>query len=550
MRRFVTIAIAGALIFAACGADSEEGGADVSVPQEDSITDDAVDLPSSEEPSGEGDSAEEPDTEAQTVEPTEEITVDETPGPDAQYGGELRIAIPAAPGPLHPVVLFASFAETIAINIYDTLLTIDEQGSLQPLLATDYSSPDGGNTWVLDLREGVAFSDGTPFDAEAVVAHFEVLMDPASECPCIANFAAMDSVTASGPLQVTFSLSAPSASFPSLLAGNIGMVSAPAGTPDNPIGAGPFMIDEVREGESYRLVANSNYWQEGLPYLDSVVYRVIPDLETQLASVKSGELDVTTPMPNSRVPQIEADDSLVRVPFGGFGNLMLNFQTEQPPFDDVRARRAVAKALDLAVFHESFNNGAVEPATSIYNRNSWAYPGEVATYPSFDLEGAKALVEELGGLKVNLLVPAFYADQIVPIQAMMVEAGIEVELDQRDNVAAITAYRQGDYQVVFTGYSGALDPQDSTMMYQTGSFLNVTKYSDPEMDELIAQADLVLDESARAEIYAQIAEIAARDVPVAVINNYNDYYVASPEVNGQSLAPDGLVRITSTWLEQ
>lgn len=467
---------------------------------------------------------------------------------DAVYGGELVQGMATAPESLAPAELFASYAKNIALQIYDTLLVMNTSGELQPNLASDFSSPDGGQTWVITLRPDVTFSDGTPFDAAAVVASTEVLVDPANNCPCLSKLAALESVEATGELEVTYHLTTPSASFIAQLADSLGMIAAAGSTADLPIGAGPFTLDEAVDGDTYRLVRNETYWQSGLPYLDSVVYRVIPDIQTQLASVETGEVDITVTIANSLIPQIETNENLVRVQYGGFGNVMLVFQNQTAPFDDVRARRAVTMALDLATYHEAFNNGAVQPATSAYSRTSWAYPGEIAAYPSYDLAGAQALVEELDGLSFTLIVPAYYYEQVVPLHAMLLAAGMDVELQQGENRAIIDQYRAGDYQAVFTGYSGGSDPQDFTQSYLTDGFVNTSRYSDPEMDALIAEADAVVDQAARAAVYKQIAEKAAADIPFAIINNYNDSFVTSASVQGIVPVPDGSIPLVAVWL--
>ncbi|MBI5090615.1 MAG: hypothetical protein HZB15_17625 [Actinobacteria bacterium] len=542
MKRGLAMVLAGVLTLAACGGDDDDGGSTSAATTGGSATpsDPVTTDPATTDTATTGSGTD--STGAPSTAPAAD---------DVTTGGDLKIGLIAYPEQLDPLLIFSSYGRMVAASIYDTLLTIDESGELQPNLAESYSTTDDGTTWVLTLREGVTFQDGTPFDAAAVVAHAQRLMDPANECRCAGDIAGLVSAEATGPMEVTFTLAAPSGSFPALLAGEFGMVAAAASTPDAPIGAGPFAFGEARQDESITVTAWDGYWQEGMPYLDSIEYSIIPDVDTRIAALQSGDLDVFNSLPYARWPTISDDDSLQLIEYSGLGSVTVLLNMSAPPFDDIRARQAVVQALDLETLHETLNAGRTQSATSIFNRGTWAYPGEIESYPTYDLENAKQLVQELGGLSFTVLVPGpTYYEQAIAAQAMWAEAGIEVQVEQGDANAVVTQYREGNYQAAFTSYSGRIDPQVFASRYASTSSANYSKLNNPEMDALVAEADSTTDRTERAAIYKQIAELAAEELPFIIVSNLNDAFVARGDVQGIAASPDGVIRPAGVWLDR
>lgn len=497
-----------------------------------------------------GDSVAEPSN-GETSAPEDTAPEDTEPPEDDQQGGDLTMALIAYPEPMDPLTIYSSWGRIVAAAVYDTLLTIDETGELQPMLATEWSSPDDGATWVVQLRDGVEFHDGSTLDAAAVVAHAERLMDPANECRCLSDISTLVSAEATGDMEVTFNLEAPSASFLALLAGEFGMIAGTDTTPATPIGTGPFTFVEAREDESVTVAAFENYWQEGLPYLDSIVYEVIPDVDTRIASLQSGEIDVFNSLPYARWPTIENDPNAELIRYSGLGSVMILMNTEVAPFDNPDVRRAVSMALDLETLHETLNAGQTESATSIFNRGTWAHPGEIDGYPTYDPEAAQAIVDQVGGISFTVLVPGpTYYEQAVAAQAMWAESGIEVEVEQGDAATVVGQYRAGDYQAAFTSFSGRIDPHVFASRYASDSPSNDPNLADDQLDDLVAAADLTTDREERADIYRQIAERAAELMPFVIVSNLNDAYIVSTAVQGVPASPDGVIRPATIWLDR
>jgi peptide/nickel transport system substrate-binding protein len=540
------------VLVAACGGDddgtsSTDPPPDATETSNEATGDDQTGEATADDPTGEETGGEETGSEDTGDETADDPTGEETA---AKPGGDFVYALPSFPKSFDPLTVSAASDRTVGAAVYDTLLDLDEQGVPQPLLASSYDSPDDGATWVVGLREGIEFSDGSPFDAAAVVAHTERMMNPENACACASLIGALESVEASGPMEVSYHLSPPSASFPVLLAESLGMIVGPANTPENPVGAGPFLYEETRDGEYISVVANPNYWQEGLPYLDSVEYRVLPDPATRLAALESGDIDMYWEPIYTNWAEVRDDENLQLLQYGGFGSWFVLFNMEQPPFDNPDARLAAAKALDLVTLHETLSAGEVGPATSIFPRTSWSYPGEIADYPVYDLDGAKALVDSLGGLSFTITVPQLVYERAVAIQAMFQEAGMDVEVETGENLAMIQKFRDADFEAGFSGYSAGADPFIFAQGYRYDNARNYSNMNSPEFDALVDQADTVTDQDARKAIFAEMAQLHAELLPFLIVNNYNDAFAAGSDVQNVPVIPDGLFRPTGVWLDR
>jgi peptide/nickel transport system substrate-binding protein len=201
-------------------------------------------------------------------------------------GTSLVIAVAAEPADLSPV---AGYGEYGAAKLYDGLVEFDDDRSLRPALAADLPTPAAdGLSWTVQVRSGVTFTDGSPFEAQDVVATYRALLDPARNSPLRQRFSMLKAVTAVDVATVRFDLSVPYAPFADLL--TLGIVSAESvGTP-NPVGTGPYRLDSWTKGSNMVLAANESYWNDP-PKITKVTVEFIPDDETRAERLRDGKLD-------------------------------------------------------------------------------------------------------------------------------------------------------------------------------------------------------------------------------------------------------------------
>ena len=513
--------------------------------------------------SGDGD-----DTTATSIQDGEVGGSDGEEEPEAvepAYGGRIVVGMESETNEWSPNNgQFANSGITVALAIYDPLVSLDEEGNFQPFLAESLTPNDDLTEWTLTLREGVQFHDGTPFDAEALKWNFDTLhFDPASR-----NRADLDRFGVTGmevvdDLTVVYTLAEPNAAFPDLLRGDIGWPASPTayeelgpeGFGQAPVGTGPFVFESWTRDDKFTAVRNENYWMSDadgnqLPYLDAIEFRPIPDDESRVASLESDDIQVIQTLRGTSVKRV-----LGLVDEGGFAaNLFVGntssvtmINTLNPPLDDLRIRQAMAYANDQeAMAQVRDDDGLVPNANGFFSQDSpWYSADAVADYPGAegrDVDAAIALVEEYkndpnrsDGKAAGEPVTIPYECQPDPsllqaaqlLQGLYQEIGIELQLEQVDQATMITNVvgsqdtdppYAGNYDLAcFRAGGGDGDPLTALQSFfgqvesTTGNFSNFT---DPEIDAALEQLRTSAEFEERYSAIETISRISAEQVPV------------------------------------
>ena len=292
-----------------------------------------------------------------------------------KYGGTLSIGITQQVLNLDPHVATAFSSWRVMELIYEGLLRFDNQLQLQPALAESWTVSPNGLAYTFKLRSDVKFHDGSQLTAEDVKYSFERVLNPKTSSPLRSRVSAIKAIEILNPTEVKFVLSKPFAPFLDVLP-LIYIVpkdfEKKVGDPKvKTLGTGPFKLAEF--GPDYvRLVRNGDYWDKGLPYLDEVVIRQIPDPSTLRSALRTGQLDlifgfgvdVTAAGAFAGLPGFQ----VISVP--GLNYSLLGIQNARPPFDDVRVRQAISLAIDrrqiaeIVYFGRAAIAGPIPPAVS------------------------------------------------------------------------------------------------------------------------------------------------------------------------------------------
>lgn len=361
------------------------------------------------------------------------------PAGDPVAGGTLTWGVPAEPsaGGIDPMVASAIAAEVIDSIAYDTLLTRDDAGTVEPALATEWEQPDE-LTWVFQLRDDVTFADGSPFDAGDVVYSFETRADGGSNATYLSS---MESVEATGDHEVTFHFSQPDGTFLDAVSARqtffIVSEEAYGGATEEErqtltAGTGAFQVTEWKQGVSITMEKNENYWGEA-PYLDKIVFELYPDENTLLAAVQQGSVQAASFIDGSLAQQAASSgftlgDAAFRQ------NLAIYINPESGPLADVNVRRAFSLALDRQALVDTAmlgNAGVsfVPPAGDPGAPDAAALP-----YYTRDLDEAKRLLKEAGQpnpeITLNYMgdVAAAHHPVYEMMQQQLAEAGITLNL--------------------------------------------------------------------------------------------------------------------------
>ncbi len=415
--------------------------------------------------------------------------------------------------------------------IYGTLTTIDENGQPQPGLAESWELDDAAGTFTLTLREGLRFSDGTPFDAEAVAAGLEYLKtgEQSSE-----DLVGMESARALDDRTVEITLDGPGFSLPFGLALRGGMIPAPstydiddpdrssAGT--DPVGAGPFRFVEFQPGDSIVLERNERYRGPREYEFDRLELRQVGVGNPAVNAVRAGELDVVGYEAESQ-GAIDRDSSLRSNSRLGEVYAQLQLRLDDP-FDDVRIRQAVNYAIDRQAYIDVVQNGVGTVAWMPYPESSPNYNPDVAELYERDLDRARALLAEAGvpdGFEFDMAIPGGVTGQerqAELLQSQLAEVGIRANIVPLGTDIATEYYLQRTGDAFSAARPAGPDPIGQVEA-QWGEFQFVAIHNLAEradLTDLVEQAKAAPTDEARAEIMQQAMAIIvneALEVPIA-----------------------------------
>lgn len=483
---------------------------------------------------------------------------------EPQRGDTLLVGMTSEITSFDPTVFSNNVAATA---VYDSLMKLGPDGEVHPQLAQSMESSDNGRTWRLTLRPGVKFQDGTDLDANAVLVNVQRHIDTVSS-PAHAQTERIQSMSVHDPLTVDFTLTEPMGEFPTVFAlaftqGTLGMIVSPAALQKygrdigrHPVGAGPFTFVEWIPDSRVTFVRNENYWQSGLPYLDGIEFRPLPDTDSRFASIQNGDVDVVSAGYHDELSRALADPNL-RVYYGpGDGGEFLRFNHTKPPFDDHRMREALLRAIEPNALSASMYRGQMVPADSLFAPGS-PYHTQAASdaWPHFDPTVARQLVDSYRADGGNPNFTFKSANDRVSfaefIQAQMSAIGVDVDVQLYDPAQyATTLMQSGDFQL-----TSNLGPIDSAYpgvarLLRTGGTANHGDYSNPEVDRLLDRAMLTTDEAERTAAYQQVELITARDLAVGWFTRGYSSTITRPEVKGVSRYLNLAVWFDRMWIDQ
>ncbi|MCA2010449.1 ABC transporter substrate-binding protein [Cereibacter sphaeroides] len=429
-------------------------------------------------------------------------------------GGTLRVSMPYNPASLDPITGRNLPDFNSLFTIYDALIGFDDTTlELKPMLATSWDWADD-TTLVLELREGVSFHDGTPFDAEAVVFNLRRGLDYARS-NVKSDLNGVEEITATGPLQVSIRVGAPNAALPAVLSNRAGCMVSPAsvqaaeeGNIDRaPVGTGPFRFVEWRDNDLISVTRNDEYWQgPDLPYLDAIEFRIINELNTAARTVTSGQADVALNLAAQQIMVARRSDDIIATATTSMTYYTAFFNYARGPLADVKVRQAMNYALNRADLQQVLMLGLGEATSTIFPSEFWATGPDAATHYAYDPDRARALLAEAGhpdGLVIETLSwpdqAAMQRTEIIGEQ--LAQVGIRLNVTPVQPAQAIQVFmieEQGDMLISPTG--GNPDPSLAYDRQFSGTALrNAGKIELPGYRELLDATLSTLDFDARRE---------------------------------------------------
>lgn len=396
--------------------------------------------------------------------------------------------------------------------IYDRLLEMNEDGSLEPGLAKRWEVNDDETEITFYLQEGVKFHNGEPFTSESVKFTLERLRDnPEMARSRTLGPDQIDRVEIIDDYTCTLHIKQPYGPLFGLLGHIYGMLPPKAyaekgdGLWDHPIGTGPYkFVNHVRDVELV-VEANTDYWQDGMPRVDKIVYKVIKEPSTLIASILTGEVDIVDMVHPDQVPSLEKDDNIVVMRDIAWDGWFYQFNFKHPILSDVKVRTAIDLATDRERLVEIMGGGGP--------RWIWSCKGMVGYTPDigepYNPEKARQLLKETGyspeELTFTYKVPEGWypkmSEVAVAIQDMMKKVGINFDVRVMEGASFMDARHNADYDIFTTG-AAFTDPANVTLP-RVVKDQDHSGYVNEELNQIFIDAANTLDRAERQRLYEE-----------------------------------------------
>jgi peptide/nickel transport system substrate-binding protein len=476
-------------------------------------------------------------------------------------GGRLVYGLSADANGLNPATdQFASQSYSMVGTMIEPLVTVDANGEWKPYLAESLTPNKTYDEWAVKVRQGISFHDGIVLTGDIVKANLE-----AQKASALNNavLAPVDSFELTDPMTVTVKLKQPWVAFPYYLAAQIGMIVPPSSLSDpkaaslKPVGTGAFVFKEYVPDSRMVVTKNPRYWRSGLPYLDEIEFRILPDSQTRAQTLEAGGIDAMGTTRDEDVTKyggLKDAYAVHRASGMAVPEYMFLLNTATAPLDDVRVRRALAHAMDRDAVIKTLRGGLTEPADGPWSKDSKWY-ADGGAYPAYDLAKATALVKEVEAEKGPITFEVISTPDpntmqgVELTQDMWRKAGIDVTIKQADQADLINRAVTGNYgATVWTQFSSQDPDGEYIWMHQgyaspVGEIgLNFTRLKDDRLSKAFDVGRISPDESARKAAYATVQERLRELVPFVFIDHLNTGAVITrTKVHGigEQLLPDG-----------
>ena len=492
--------------------------------------------------------------------PLTEVPPTPTEVPEPGPSGELVVGVAADPVSMDPRSTVVVSGWAMLRHAYEPLVWRDDDMNLIPWLAESWSRPNA-TTYEFRLRKGVKFHNGEDFDAESVKYTIESIFDPDNkwvngQFPWYISH--IESVEIKDKYTVLLHLSRPSSGVLYNLS-VISMLPPKAGAEAaekfsiTPIGTGPYIIVEYVSNSHMVIEAFDGYWGEK-PKIKKITFRILPEDATRIAALESGEADLITYLPTDAIERVEANPNLKMLTTQEGRIQFVGLQAERPPFDDVRVRQALNYAIDKESLNRDFFAGYGEIATGPMHDSVLCFNDELEPFP-YDPAKAKELLSQAGypdGLKIKFgystgryLMDKQLGEAIV---GQLAKAGIECDAETAEWGTFFSNRSEGKYDAFYYGMGAMTYHADFSLQWFGRA--RFTKYENPTVDELLAEADAELDETKACELFKEAQEIIWDEGPWGWLFYPPLFYGANAKLEGFPLRSDSYFMLDKAYLSE
>jgi peptide/nickel transport system substrate-binding protein len=491
------------------------------------------------------------------------VEVTAVPAPKVPEG-TLTMALSTFPNSIDRPQAAERQASNTSQQMWDSLLWVNEEGELEPALAESYEISDDGTEYTFHLRDDVVFHNGEPFNADSVVFTWERAANADYEYSYY--FTNAESVEKIDDYTVKVTTPEPDALFLRLMADYWAMIPpgyyeevGEEGFVEHPIGTGPFMFVEWVKGDHITMEANPNYWREGVPKVQNLVFRPIPESSTRVAAIQTGEVDVVGRLSSEEAQSLLGVPNVkvirypsTRIYYIAFNNLTTG---EGQPTEDPLVRQAMNYAVDVDAIADALFDGFAQRATGYVAEGEMGY-GVVEPF-GYDPDKARELLAEAGypdGFAMDFACPAgayiFFEQVCEAVQGYLGDVGIETELEIMESGQYWDLEAEKQLPPLFgDSWSSTLGEAYNRLLGALGGWdASYSSWSDPKIDEMLEQISQAIDFEERKKLYEDLQVYMQEDPPFIYLYQLMTFEAISTRV--QNYTPRGAEDyfLMNTWV--
>jgi len=462
------------------------------------------------------------------VEVIKEVEVPAEPAP-AGPKGTLRVALSIFPNSVYIPLTDERNADNAGSQLYDSLVFLDREGDIQPALAESWDISEDGTEYTFHLREGITFHNGEPFTADDVIATWEYGKGEQSKWKD--KYEVAVTVEKIDDYTVKLATDGPNplllpiihdywAIVPNEYMDEVGV----DGFQEHPIGTGPFMFEEWVRGDHITYKANPDYWQEGYPKIETLIFRPIPESATRAAAIQTGEIDIVGRLTAEEAKSLLGVEGVkvikypvTRIYYIAFNNLTTG--VDQPTMDP-KVRQAMNYAVDVDAIIGALFDGFGEPAAGYVASSELGY-GAVEPF-GYDPEKARELLVEAGypdGFSMDMACPAgaysHFEEVCEAVGGYLGEVGINVTLEIMESGQYWDLEANKELPPLFgDSWSTISGEAYRRLMGALGGWdASYSSWSDPTIDEYLRKIETTMDREDRKGLYEELQVYMQEDPP-------------------------------------
>ena len=473
---------------------------------------------------------------------------------------EVTIAVASTFTTMDPYDASDTLSYSAAKSMYEGLFGFDKDMKLKNVLAEGYSVSPDGLVYTVTLKKGVKFHDGTEFQADAVKANFDRVTNKANALRRYTLYYNIAKTEVVDPYTVRFTLHKPFSAFINQLGHASGAMICPSAIKKypgkelafHPCGTGPFIVKDYNPSEILHVVKNPNYWQKGLPKVDGLIFKPVPENSTRVAMLRTGEAQYIFPVPPEQVKILEGESNLVVVKEPSIIERYVAFNMTKKPFDNLKVRQALNYAVNKEALAKVAFNGLADPAKGIAPKGV-EFADEYGAWP-YDPKKARELLKEAGypnGFSATLwsLYNHTTAQKVIQfLQQQFAQVGVKVSVMAME-AGQRTAYllkkpEESQLNMLYAGWSSSTGELDWAVrpLLATDSWAPVASnfgyYTNKTLDDNFRNALLTTDKAKKQSFYSVAQKATWNDCPWIYLVTEQNVSAHVKGLTGFNIQPD------------